>query len=77
MSYKAGRFNAALRKNTAQSSFSDGGKAVDGNTNSVYNDGSCTHTSATLNTWWAVNLAGIYRVYSVTLTNRGDCCGKL
>ena len=48
-------------------------KAVDGGSSFLRD--SCTHTHNTSTTWWAVNLEAVYRVYSVTLTTRDDCCG--
>jgi hypothetical protein len=51
------------------------GLAVDGDTNAVYRDGSCTHTSTSTNPWWTVDLCGIYDVSKVVIYNRGDCCG--
>jgi len=46
--------------------------AVDGNTASNFNDGSCTHTDYTQNAWWAVDLGAASAISSVTITNRGD-----
>ena len=63
---------------------SDGGdnshKAVDGDTSTSYANGGCSHTGSqeylAHDPWLVVELDNIYSVYSVDLTNRGDCCGK-
>ena len=52
-------------------------KAVDGNKNTAYCKGSCTHTLEDNNPWWAVDLLWSHLVGEVHLTNRGDCCGEL
>ena len=52
--------NIALDKPTFQSSELDSGgesfRAVDGDESTVYGNGSCTHTRAEVNPWWAVDL---------------------
>jgi len=77
--YKPG--NLALKKPTRQSSTGWHGcskRAVDGNRNSNYNAGSCTHTQRNYYPWWRVDLGTPQRVFKVSLTNRGDCCwGRL
>uniref|UniRef100_A0A9J8CQ78 Fucolectin tachylectin-4 pentraxin-1 domain-containing protein n=1 Tax=Cyprinus carpio carpio TaxID=630221 RepID=A0A9J8CQ78_CYPCA len=50
--------------------------AVDGNRNSNFLYGSCTHTNLENNPWWRVDLMGVYKISRVTITNRGDCCGE-
>lgn len=60
-----------------QSSTANGGpawKAIDGNSNNIWSSGSCTHTQSELG-WWKVDLGGTHTVLSVSVTNRGDCCG--
>ena len=53
-------------------------KAVDGNTDPMYfGSFSCTHTRVEDEPWWAVDAEEIITVFSVTIVNRGDCCGKL
>ncbi|XP_028969767.1 uncharacterized protein LOC105006817 isoform X4 [Esox lucius] len=70
--------NLALKGKAAQSSspFQNGRafKAIDGDRDSHYDSGSCTQTKKDTNPWWRVDLKGLYRVRSVSLTNRGDCC---
>ena len=51
-------------------------RAVDGNRDSNYFRGSCSHTDADRNPWWRVDLGEAYKVTRVSITNRGDCCGE-
>ncbi|GMH44734.1 hypothetical protein BSKO_12686 [Bryopsis sp. KO-2023] len=65
------------KKHCRQSSTGYGGvcgRAVDGNRNSVYGAGSCTHTSLMVKPWWEVDLGRSYKLTKVVITNRGDCC---
>uniref|UniRef100_A0A671QTR1 Fucolectin tachylectin-4 pentraxin-1 domain-containing protein n=1 Tax=Sinocyclocheilus anshuiensis TaxID=1608454 RepID=A0A671QTR1_9TELE len=48
--------------------------AVDGNRDTDYRKGSCTHTQVQLNPWLRVDLGNAYSISKVALTNRGDCC---
>uniref|UniRef100_A0A8B9H147 Fucolectin tachylectin-4 pentraxin-1 domain-containing protein n=1 Tax=Astyanax mexicanus TaxID=7994 RepID=A0A8B9H147_ASTMX len=50
--------------------------AIDGNHNSYFPDASCTHTTAQSNPWWRVDLLYKYKITSITITNRGDCCAE-
>uniref|UniRef100_A0A7N6BYC5 Fucolectin tachylectin-4 pentraxin-1 domain-containing protein n=1 Tax=Anabas testudineus TaxID=64144 RepID=A0A7N6BYC5_ANATE len=73
--------NVALRGKATQSqrldtSFGAAYNAIDGNRNSEYGAGSCTHTTEQTNPWWRVDLLESYIVTSVTITNRGDCCAE-
>ncbi|XP_072550442.1 uncharacterized protein [Salminus brasiliensis] len=70
--------NIAVGAKAVQSSTYDSGhaqNAVDGNSNADYKKGSCSHTNYETNPWWRVELPGVYNVTSVTIINRGDCCG--
>ncbi|KAM4693039.1 fucolectin-like [Discoglossus pictus] len=76
--------NVALKGRATQSSVygnSDHGyvswpvNAIDGNKDSDYNHGSCTHTNAEDNPWWRVDLLRDYHIVYIKITNRGDCCG--
>ncbi|XP_052389571.1 uncharacterized protein LOC127935598 [Carassius gibelio] len=49
--------------------------AVDGNSESNYMLGSCTHTAGD-NPWWRVDLKKEYKITRVSITNRGDCCAE-
>nr|XP_028602782.1 pentraxin fusion protein-like [Podarcis muralis] len=70
--------NVALDGKASQSSiYNDLGKpenAIDGSPSTNYMDGHCTHTKLELNPWWTVDLGAEFRVSSVSITNRGDCC---
>ncbi|KAM9400688.1 uncharacterized protein ACWYII_030539, partial [Salvelinus alpinus] len=67
--------NVALKGVASQSSLNGYGNAhnaVDGNRESNYPLGSCTHTTQETNPWWRVDLLDVYRVTAVSITNRGD-----
>lgn len=71
--------NLALGKPTAQSSTDHGGqstRAVDGNFNGNYANGSVTHTGNEPEPWWEVDLRENQLVTEVTLYNRTDCCSE-
>merc|ERR1711924_284434 len=78
-------FTAPVQKNlakgrpTRQSSTGWGGsskRAVDGNTNQRFGGRSCTHTRKNKKAWWKVDLKGKYKVDTVKVYNRADCCGN-
>ncbi|KAM6445865.1 LOW QUALITY PROTEIN: ATP-dependent DNA helicase Q4 [Rhynochetos jubatus] len=48
--------------------------AVDGNADADWERGSCAHTEKEPEPWWRVDLGRRRSVYSVTVTNRRDCC---
>ncbi|CAH1800806.1 unnamed protein product [Owenia fusiformis] len=72
--------NIALNKPTYQSSTYDGiafnepaglaEKAVDGIRNTLYGDGSCSHTTPEPKTWWIVDLRESYRINQIIIWNR-------
>ncbi|KAJ8252207.1 hypothetical protein COCON_G00215190 [Conger conger] len=70
--------NVALKGKASQSSqyscISEAQNAIDGSRDSAYVSKSCTHTTIEADPWWSVDLLSVYRVSSVTITNRGDCC---
>ncbi|KAF7650905.1 hypothetical protein LDENG_00119210 [Lucifuga dentata] len=73
--------NVALRGKATQSdryedSFSAAYNAIDGNRESHYSAGSCSRTDEQTNPWWRVDLLDSYIVTSISITNRGDCCGS-
>ncbi|CAH1257377.1 PXDN [Branchiostoma lanceolatum] len=72
--------NLALGRPTGQSSVAFSGvpgRAVDGNTNGVYNSGqSCTHTRTVVNSWWYVDLGSSHHIDEVVIFNRQDCCSE-
>uniref|UniRef100_A0A8C9VJZ1 Fucolectin tachylectin-4 pentraxin-1 domain-containing protein n=1 Tax=Scleropages formosus TaxID=113540 RepID=A0A8C9VJZ1_SCLFO len=57
-------------------SYGAAGNAIDGNRNTKYTDGSCTHTNQDSKPWWRLDLQDVFTVTSVTITNRGDCCSE-
>ncbi|KAJ8267011.1 hypothetical protein GJAV_G00137260 [Gymnothorax javanicus] len=81
--YKYVQENVALRGKATQSAllsgenaaFSHADHAIDGNRDSIFRHGSCFHTSND-NPWWRVDLLKTYKITSVTITNRGDCCAE-
>ncbi|XP_062421540.1 uncharacterized protein si:ch211-215k15.4 [Pungitius pungitius] len=71
--------NVALRGKATQSDryghdFSAAYNAIDGNPDSHFHSGSCTHTDDRTNPWWRVDLLRPYTVTSIVITNRADCC---
>ncbi len=64
-------------KTTTQSSVDEGGvpsRALDGNNNGEYANGSITHTLNENQPWWQVDLGQTSTVSQVTLWNRLDTC---
>ncbi|GIG63461.1 hypothetical protein Lfu02_78330 [Longispora fulva] len=51
-------------------------RAVDGNTDGAFYNGSVTHTGIDANAWWQVDLATISPVSQVSVWNRTDCCAN-
>ncbi|XP_074649170.1 uncharacterized protein LOC141904481 [Tubulanus polymorphus] len=70
--------NVALNRPAYQSTtYADAGRAVDGNNNTRFGDGSCSCTKPSRKfIWWMVDLQAVYEVKAVTLLNRGDCCAQ-
>jgi hypothetical protein len=63
---------------TAQSSIEFGAgadRAVDGRTDNIFSQGSCTHTRTDVNPWWRVDLGKTMNIQHIEVYNRGDCCG--
>jgi hypothetical protein len=64
---------------TAQSSISNAGssqRAVDGDDSSRWESNSCTHTQTDNSPYWSVDLGKVYKIESVKVTNRQDCCSE-
>ena len=71
--------NLAYQKKTNQSSIDFEGvssRAVDGNSNTNWYDGSCVHTTSEKQPWWRVDLGKVELVNEVYVVNRGVCCGN-
>lgn len=69
------RKNLALNKKATQSSTEFGGgpgRAVDGDTNGDYGQGSVTHTGNEAQAWWMVDLGSLARLDEIVLFNRTD-----
>ncbi|MEM6963112.1 MAG: discoidin domain-containing protein [Bacteroidota bacterium] len=66
-----------LSGTVTQSSVGWGGhpsRAVDGNVNGIYSNGSVTATTNSTNPWWEIDLGAVQDVGMVELWNRTDCC---
>ncbi|KAI4811421.1 hypothetical protein KUCAC02_014330 [Chaenocephalus aceratus] len=73
MSLTMGKENLAVQGKAAQSSVfetGDASKAIDGNRDSNWGHGSCSHTANDLNAWWRLALPKTHKVFSVKITNR-------
>lgn len=71
------RDNVALNKTATQSStvFNvHASRAVDGNTDGDWKNGSVSQTTIENRAWWRVDLGSSHRVDGVTIWNRTDCC---
>ena len=71
--------NIALGKATANQpeAHFPASRAIDGNSNADWGGDSCTATSCCDPLpWWRVDFGGTATVYSMKITNRGDCCGE-
>ena len=69
--------NLALNKPATQSSTyqsAAASRAVDGNTDGNFNDGSVSSTDAEAGAWWQVDLGEEYPIGEVDIWNRTDCC---
>lgn len=72
-----GSTNVAYGKSTLQSSTGWSGsssRAVDGNVSGNYWHNSVTHTNLQSNPWWRVYLQEVYKIDSIFIYNRQDCC---
>lgn len=84
ISLQAQTVNIAVGKPATQSSNYNptqglASKAVDGNTDGTFFNGSVTHTAegsagGTANPWWEVDLGKNYEINRVVIYNRTDCC---
>ncbi|WP_299184327.1 discoidin domain-containing protein [uncultured Aquimarina sp.] len=67
----------AQGKNATQKSTLDehnASKAVDGNTDGMFSNGSVTHTHCGTNDWWRVDLGDNYNIQDIKVWNRTDAC---
>jgi hypothetical protein len=75
----AGGINLALGKTATQSSTgwdSPAGRAVDGNTDGNWYNGSVTHTGYDSQAWWQVDLGSAYQVGNVDVYLMTICCSS-
>lgn len=73
--------NLALRGKASQLSryphdFGAAYNAIDGNRDSNFHRGSCTHSAELNDPWWRLDLLHSYVITSISITNRGDCCAQ-
>lgn len=72
--------NLALGKPATQSSTQNNAtaaRAVDGNTDSIYDNNSVTHTTSSAQPWWQVDLGAVRNIKQFFIFNRTDvCCDK-
>lgn len=64
--------NLALQGKATQSSlyaFGIAYNAIDGNNDSKWEDGSCSHTNNDISPWWRLDLRKTHKVFSVKITN--------
>ncbi|KAK1895842.1 Fucolectin-5 [Dissostichus eleginoides] len=68
--------NLALQGKASQSSVYNfqglAYNAIDGNRDSAWSHGSCTHTQYNLNPWWRLDLVETHKIFSVKVTNNID-----
>ncbi|XP_066451046.1 pentraxin fusion protein-like [Eleutherodactylus coqui] len=50
--------------------------AIDGSLDSNYLYIQCAGTSEQKDPWWMVDLKSKYKIFTVAITNRGDCCAE-
>ncbi|MDF1799026.1 MAG: discoidin domain-containing protein [Planctomycetota bacterium] len=75
----SGGVSIAVGKRAEQSSTSNAAgpeRAVDGDVNGVFLEGSVTHTIDNLEAWWEVDLGKAYPIDRVVVWNRTDCCSE-
>jgi len=75
----SGGVSIAVGKPAEQSSTSNEAgpeRAVDGDVNGAFPEGSVTHTIDNQEAWWEVDLGKAYPIDRVVLWNRTDCCGE-
>ncbi|XP_063780813.1 fucolectin-1-like [Pseudophryne corroboree] len=70
--------NLARDGQVVQSSLYNGNshpeKAVDGNRYGDFSRGSCIHTGVEANPWWRLEFRKLYKIGTIIVANRQDCC---
>ncbi|XP_063306291.1 fucolectin-6-like [Pelobates fuscus] len=51
-------------------------QAIDGNSDGIYDFGSCSHTSKEKDPWWKVDLHLTYKISTIIIAARQDCCSE-
>ncbi|XP_075437269.1 pentraxin fusion protein-like [Ascaphus truei] len=51
-------------------------KVIDGNKDTDYRSGSCFETSYEKPAWWVLDLKESYKIDTIIVVNRGDCCAE-
>jgi hypothetical protein len=72
-------YNLAVGTTASQSSTLSGAgpwRAIDGNTDGNWWDGSVTHTNYEATPWWQVDLGVSHAIGTVIVYNRTDCCSE-
>ncbi|XP_018419889.1 PREDICTED: uncharacterized protein LOC108793438 [Nanorana parkeri] len=73
-----GAVNVAVKGVAQQSSlynmYGEAKNGIDGSLDSNYLHIQCSGTAVQHNPWWRVDLMGKFKVFTVAVTNRGDCC---
>lgn len=67
--------NIALKGEATQSSEDYGGlatRAIDGDTNGIYNQRSVTHTKREIDPWWELDLGSVFQVDRIVVWDRTD-----
>jgi hypothetical protein len=70
--------NLAVNRHASQSSTAANGeayRAVNGNTDGNFANGSVTMTVSESQPWWQLDLGQVEPIQTITLWNRTDCCG--
>ncbi|SEO89822.1 OmpL47-type beta-barrel domain-containing protein [Paenibacillus sp. OV219] len=73
--------NLALNRTATQSSILSSSsavasRAVDGNTDGNYSNGSVSHTDNNAQAWWMVDLGATNSIGQIQIFGRTDCCGN-
>jgi hypothetical protein len=71
--------NLARSGTASQSQAAHGGaaqRAIDGDTNGAWRNGSVTHTTPSSNSWWQVELPHSSDLDQIVIHNRTDCCSE-
>uniref|UniRef100_A0A3Q1HYQ6 Fucolectin tachylectin-4 pentraxin-1 domain-containing protein n=1 Tax=Anabas testudineus TaxID=64144 RepID=A0A3Q1HYQ6_ANATE len=65
----------ATQSSTAFSGYASA--AIDGNRDSSYYSGSCSHTENAIGNWWSLLLPAVYRIATISITNRNELADRI